>query len=86
MTLLLVIAIAFVVAYCLGHHWAPPRLQSFLTPLLIAALLYIPGFAAWALVKPSASMFNLMAVVLIAVIALYAIRRLWGRVEGKYNP
>jgi uncharacterized membrane protein len=86
MTLLLAIAIAFVVAYCLGHHWAPRGLQSFLTPLLVAALFYILGFAAWALVKPSASMFNLMVIVLVAVIALYAIRRLWGRIEEKRNP
>lgn len=86
MTLFLVIAIVFVVAYCLGHHLAPRGLQSFLTPLLIAALLYILGFAAWALVKPSASMLNLMAFVLIAVIALYAVRRLWSRIEEKRNP
>ena len=84
--LLLVIAVVFVLAYSLAHHWAPQRWLSFLIPLLLAAILYILGFIAWKMIGPLAASWQLVALVVLAVIILYGGRRLWGRFDKSPNP
>jgi hypothetical protein len=84
--LLFIIAVVFVLAYSFAYHWAPRRWLSFLIPLLIASLLYILGFIAWILIGPLDPSWQLVALVVLAVIILYGGRRFWGRLDKRPNP
>lgn len=81
--LLLLVAIIFVTLYALGHGLMPAQLQSFLTPLLLLSILYVLGFAALALIEPRGPAVNGLAVLFLAVIALYGGRRLWNRIGDR---
>lgn len=84
--LLLLVAIAIIALYAFGHGLMEAPLQSFLTPLLLLSILYILGFAALALIAPRGSAMNGLAVLFLAVMALYGGRRLWSRIGERRNP
>lgn len=83
--LLLLVAIVFITLYALGHGMMPKTLQSFLAPLLLLSIVYIMGFSALALIQPRGPAMNGLAVLFLAVIALYGGRRLWGRIGERRN-
>lgn len=84
--LLLLVAIVFVTLYSFGSGLMSVPLQSFLTPLLLLSILYILGFAALVLLQPRGLALNGLAILFLAVIALYAGRRLWSRIGERRNP
>lgn len=83
--LLLLVAIVFITLYALGQGLMPVPLQSFLTPLLLLSILYVLSFAALALIEPRGPAINGLAILFLAVIALYSGRRLWSRIGERRN-
>jgi membrane protein implicated in regulation of membrane protease activity len=73
--LLLLVAIVFITLYALGHGLMP----------LLLSILYILGFSALALIEPRGPAMNGLAVLVLAIIALYGVRRLWSRIGARRN-